>query len=123
MTEMAGYLGNHLKSHFQCWSNQLWLRPSVTDRPFSEARKFSKSTYTLLARFNSLFSFCLLIVSGYYAFCQWLMHGQFLAQRPILPRRKQAPSGVSLVLNSLLGIYRCCQEQSCLSYFNRTLSY
>ena len=31
MTETTGYLGTHTKSHLQCWGNQLWLRPRVTD--------------------------------------------------------------------------------------------
>ena len=115
MTETTSYLGNHPKSHLQHWSNQLWLRPRVTDRPFSEAGNFSKPSYPVLARFDSLFSCILLVLSGHHAFCQWSMHGQFLAQRPVLPRRKQAPSGVSSVLNILSGIDQCCQEQSCLT--------
>ena len=110
MTETTGYLGNHPKSHLQCWSNQLWLRPRVTDRPFSDAGNFSEPSYPVLARFGSLFPCVLLIQSGYYVLCQWLRHGQFLAQSPVLSRRKQAPSGVSLVLNNFLGIGRCCQE-------------
>ena len=60
MTETTGYLGNHPISHLQCWSNQLWLRPRVTDRPFSEAGNFSKPSYPVLARFDSLFP-CVLL--------------------------------------------------------------
>ena len=45
MTETTGYLSNHPKSHLKLWSKQLWLRPRVTDRPFSEAGNFSKPSY------------------------------------------------------------------------------
>ena len=59
MTETSCYLGNHPKSHLQCWSKQLWPRPRVTDRPFSEAGRFYKPSYPILARFASLFFFFL----------------------------------------------------------------
>ena len=114
MTETTGYLGNHPNSHLQHWSNQLWLKPTVTDRSFSEAGNFSKSSYPVLVGFDSLFSCILLVRSVHHALCQWLRHGQFLAQRPVVPSRKQTPSGVSLVLNILSGIDQCCQKQLCL---------
>ena len=50
MTQTAGYLDNHPKSHLQCWSNQIWLRPRVTDEPFSEAGKFSKTILLCLGK-------------------------------------------------------------------------
>ena len=56
-----------------------------------------------------------LVQSGHAPFCQWSRGGKLLAQRPVLPRRKQTPSGVSSVLNILLGIHWYCQEQSCLT--------
>ena len=114
MTVSTGYLGNHPKSHLQHWSNQLWLRLRVTDRPFSEAGSFSKPFYPVLAIFDSLFSYILHVLSRHHAFCPCLMHGKFLAQMPVLSRRNQAPSGVFLVFNILLGIDWCCQELSCL---------
>ena len=115
MTETTGYLGNHPKSHLQPWSNQLRLRPSVTDRPFSEAGQFSNPSYPILARFDSLFYFILLVLSRHCAFFQCLMHGKIHAQSPVFPRRNQAPSRVSSLLIVLLGMDQCCQEQSCLT--------
>ena len=56
---MTDNWGNHPKSHLQHWGNQLWLRPRVSDRPFSEAGNFSKPSYSVLARFGSLFFFFL----------------------------------------------------------------
>ena len=122
MTETSCYLGNHPKSHLECWSKQPWSRPRVMERPFSEAGRFYKPSYPILARFDSLF--CILLVQPRpHAFCQWSRQGQFLDQRPVLPRRKQAPSGVSSALNILSGIDQCYKEQSIVSHINRTLSY
>ena len=113
MTEITGYISNHPKSYVQFWGNQLLLRPRITDRPFSETGKFSKLSYLIFARFGSLSVCILLSQSRHHAFCQWSRKGQFFAQKPILPRRKQAPIGVSLLLNIPSGINWCCQEQSC----------
>ena len=35
------------------WKRQLWLRPDVTDIPFSKARNFSKLSYPVLAGYDS----------------------------------------------------------------------
>ena len=50
MTEITGCLSNHPKSHLQCWSNQLWLRPRVTYRPFSEAEKIFRTVSPYLSK-------------------------------------------------------------------------
>ena len=97
MTETTGSLSNHPKSHLQHWSNQLWLTLTrVTDRPFLEARKSFKLSYSVLARFGSLFP-C--IMFGTVHFCQWLKHGQFSAQRPFFV----IDNIVSQVVNCFLG--------------------
>ena len=59
MMETIDYLSNHPKSYLQCLSNRLWLRLSITGRPFSEAGKSSEPSYHVLARFDidSLFFF------------------------------------------------------------------
>ena len=54
----TSYLSNHPKSHLQCWSNQLWLRSRVTDRPFSEAGKFFKTVLPCLGKVWQSFSLC-----------------------------------------------------------------
>ena len=55
MTETTDYLGSHPKSYLQCWSNQLWIKPRVTDKPYLEAGKLSKLYYPVLAMFGSPF--------------------------------------------------------------------
>ena len=60
ITETTGYLGNYLKSHLQCWSNQLWLMPKLANRQFLETVKFSELSYPFLARFDRSFSSILL---------------------------------------------------------------
>ena len=40
MTGTNDYLDNHPKSYLQHWSNQLWLGPRETDRPFTEGEIF-----------------------------------------------------------------------------------
>ena len=71
MTETTDYLCNHPKSHLQLWSNQLWLRPRVIDRPFSETRKFQNSltlSWQGLA-IVFLFFFCLFVCLFLYPAC------------------------------------------------------
>ena len=50
MTKTTGYLGNHPKSHWPCWNNQLWLRSRVNNRPFSEAGKIFKTVLPCLVK-------------------------------------------------------------------------
>ena len=50
MTKTTGYLGNHPKSHWPCWNNQLWLRSRVNNRPFSEAGKNFKTVLPCLVK-------------------------------------------------------------------------
>ena len=97
MTETTGYLGNHPKSHLQRWGNQCWLKTRVTDRPLSDTGKFKKPFYLLLARFSGHFECILLVWSGHRGFLSVVRQEWFFAQRLVLPRRKQAPSGMSLV--------------------------
>ena len=67
---------------------QSTLRPRVTDTPLSEAGTFAEPSYLVLTKFSSLFSCILLVQSEYCALCQWSRHGQFLAQRPVVLKRK-----------------------------------
>ena len=120
MTETTNYLGNHPKIHLQLSGTQLRLRPRVPDRPFSEAGKFEKPSYPVLARFGSLFACIVFVQSGYHTFCQWSGQELFFAQKPVWPRRKQASSRVSSVSNVLSGLDQCCQD---MSHVNRILSY
>ena len=112
MEETTEYLGNHPKSRMQCWVNQLWLRLDVTDMPFFKGKKPFRTLSPCLGKirqscFYPFRTFCN-SVSG------WGM-GFFFAQRPVLPGRRQAPGGVSLVLNVFSGVERWCQERLCLT--------
>ena len=115
MTETTGYLCIHPKCHLQHQGNQLWLRSTISERPFSEGGRFEKLFYPVFARFGSIFACILFVLSRHHTFCQWLRQGQFFSERPVLPRRKQATGRVPFVPNIISGMYQCCQEQSCLT--------
>lgn len=54
-TETAGYLDSHSKS--LCNVGAINFDYTISDRPFSEAGKFEKLSYPVLAKFSSLFFF------------------------------------------------------------------
>ena len=58
MTETAGYLESHSKSLCNLGATNFSFRPRISDRPFSEARKVEWLSYSVLAGFNSHFSWC-----------------------------------------------------------------
>lgn len=84
-------------------------RPGISDRPFTEARKFERLSHPNLAKFSSFFS----LVSCLFGLDSWLSvssqsNGSSLPNRTVLPRRKQALYEVSFIL---IAVNQCCKVQ------------
>ena len=116
------YLGNHPMSHLQRKSNQLWLRPRVTDRSFS-GKNFKTILPCLGKIWQSFFLYPACPVQTACILSVVERHGQFFAQKSILSRRKLAASGVCSMPNIFLGINRSVLPGAIVSHVNRTLSY
>ena len=123
MTETISYLSNHPKSRLQHWrSNQLWLRPSITDRPFSEAGHFSEPSYPVLARFDSLFPCVLLIHFWIPCTLSVVEAWAFLCPKASFTKKKtNSKCSVFLAQHSLRN--RSVLPRAIVSHVNRTLSY